>query len=445
MARVSYGRELLSWSLLPLMLSGLQGGTMAVFVKKTFVDIEGISVAQLNFAVGIVAASKAIGHLSSFFWASASHGKPKIRFLMWLQIFTAIVIGLMALAPRTVIGLWSVTGLCILAWMIWSGVMTLRTGVWRANYHHSYRARVAGKLATIDALTIALAGTIIGFSLDWDPRAYRILFPLLAVAGALGALAYRRVPFRRHRQHLDAERRTCVTKRPSLNPLVIAGVLAADAPFRAYMACMFALGLGNLMAYPLLAIVLTDQFSAGYGTSIAITTVIPLICVTLAIPFWSRRLERMHVTRFRAVHAWIFVSASTLMVLGVASHQIALLYLAAVATGIGWGGGVLAWNLGHQHFAPRARDAEYMSVHITLTGIRGFLGPLIAVQAYSWLAPSGWQAGAFAICLLVNVVGAIGFVIVAARMGPDDSRRGVTTVTTDERLKRPDLALSTVD
>lgn len=416
MARLSYQRELLSWTLLPLMLSGLQGGTIAVFVKKAFEGVEGVSPQQLNLAVGVIAASKAIGHLSSFLWASASHGRPKIRFIMWLQIITALFIGLIAFVPRTAVGLWSVAVLCIITWMIWCGVMTLRAGVWRANYQVSYRPTIAGKLSTVHALIVAGAGVAIGYCLDLNPMSYKIVFPVLAVCGVFGAWSYGRVPFRRKTQQLRAEKTSNHARGRAFHPSVIWHVVAHDRPYREYMICMFVMGIGNLMIHPILALVLTEKFNVGYQTGITIATVIPLVCMTLAIPFWTRKLESMHVTQFRAIHVWTFVSASALMTLGVATSQIAFLYLGAVATGVGWGGGVLAWNLGHQHFAPAARDTEYMGVHITLTGVRGFIGPIIAVLLYNWLVPYDWHVGVFLICLLMNVIGAVGFVIIARKM-----------------------------
>jgi MFS family permease len=410
MARLSYQRELLSWSLLPVMLAAMQGGTIAVFVKKTFAGIDSISATQLNFAVALVTAARAIGMLTSFLWAGVSRGRPKVRLISALQFATAIVIGLLAFAQRNAMGLWLVTGLSIVAWMIWTGVSTLRASVWRANYAYAYRPSVAGNLSIVYALIAATTGLVLGLSLDWNPDSYRIIFPILAAFGVAGALCYGLVPFRRETQQLTAERAAVVTGPRSP---AIARVLLEDRPFRAYMACMFTMGMGNLMIHPILAIVLSDQFQAGYITGIAITTVIPLLCMTLAIPFWSRRLQRMHVIEYRAVHVWTFTIAAALSIAGVATDQIGLLYLAAIAVGIGWGGGVLAWNLGHQHFAPRDRDAEYMGVHITLTGIRGFVGPLLAVGLYGLLAPFGLQVWVFVICLLMNVLGGLGFVALA--------------------------------
>ena len=171
------------------------------------------------------------------------------------------------------------------------------------------------------------------------------------------------------------------------------------------------------MLHPVLAIALADQFHVGYQEGIAITTVIPLICLTLAIPFWRRRLQRMHVIEFRSFHVWSFVVATSLVLLGTATRRIEWLYLGAMVVGFGWGGGALAWNLGHQHFASPDRDAEYMGVHVTLTGIRGVIGPILGVQIYVLLSRFGMQGSAllicFAICLAMNFTGAIGFVWLA--------------------------------
>ena len=434
MARLSYRREMTSWIFVPLMLGGLQGGTIAIFLKKTFADVEGISADELNLAVSVVAASKAMGHLVSFFWAGVSRGRRKVQFMFALQLITAGIVAAFAFAPRSSRGLWMVTGLSIAAWTIWSGFTTLRATVWRANYAGRCRPRIAGHIMTIDALLVAAAGLVIGLSLDLDPMTYRFIFPVLAIAGVVGSLLFRRIPFRRETRHIAAEREANSRSGPSISPMVVARVLSEDRWYRGYMACMFTMGFGNLMLHPVLAIALTDQFNVGYQAGIAIATVIPLVCLTFAIPFWGRRLARMHVIDFRAVHAWSFACVSTLVLAGVAMNQLGLLYAAAVVTGIGWGGGALAWNLGHQHFAPPHRDAEYMGVHITLTGIRGVIGPIFGVLLYTRLARSGQQTTAllicFTICLVMNIAGAFGFTLLSLQR-QRSLRRNNEAKTTD--------------
>jgi MFS family permease len=92
------------------------------------------------------------------------------------------------------------------------------------------------------------------------------------------------------------------------------------------------------------------------------------------------------------------------------AQQLWLFYVAGALMGVGFAGGSLAWNLGHQDFASPEQDGLYMSVHVTLNGIRGVISPFLAVGLYNWLAVSGHESWAFFGCFLVNVVGALGFV-----------------------------------
>ncbi len=190
-----------------------------------------------------------------------------------------------------------------------------------------------------------------GLCLDARPGSFRLLFPLIASFGIAGAIVYGRIPFRRERKQLATERATPASF-SSYSPLVIIKVLRQDPLYRGYMACMFVMGVGNLMIQPILAIVLEEQFHVSYITGIALATVIPLLSMTVCIPYWGRLLERTHVIDFRTTHVWVFAFVAVLDMIGMTTDRLEFFLFAAIAQGIGWGGGVLAWNLGHQHFAP---------------------------------------------------------------------------------------------
>jgi hypothetical protein len=133
-----------------------------------------------------------------------------------------------------------------------------------------------------------------------------------------------------------------------------------------------------------------------------------------AIPVWAKLLSRLHVISFRTVHSWTFVLASGLFLAAVETHVLPLLFVASATLGLGFAGGMLAWNLGHQHFAPPHRDAQYMSVHVMLTGLRGLAAPFLGVAIYTWLAARGHPGLVFAVSLGLNITGALGFLSLRA-------------------------------
>jgi hypothetical protein len=77
---------------------------------------------------------------------------------------------------------------------------------------------------------------------------------------------------------------------------------------------------------------------------------------------------------------------------------VGLFALYAMFAGTGQGGGTLAWNIGHLHFA-RTHEAEvYMGVHVSLTGLRGMFAPLLGtilwtrISWWTWLVALGLAA-----------------------------------------------------
>lgn len=420
MLRRNYARELTAWAFLPLMLAGIQAGTMGVVLKKGFEGVEGLGENTIDYAVGAIAASAAIGNLSSGLWSSLATGRRKVPFLTGLMIATTCCVVLMTFIPWTAFGAWMLVSLVVLGWIFWSGVVTIRTTVWRANYPDADRATVAGRIATVQVLVMALAGLLIGYALDRSMESIRLVFPLLAVFGVVGAMVYSRVRLRGQSRLARAERTGSASERASMNPLMILRVLGEDRRYAGYMACMMVFGFGNLMIGPTVTIILEDEFQTDYLVAILITTVIPLAIMPFAIPIWARLLGRMHVISFRAVHSWAFVTASLLFLIAVEFRLLPLLFVAAATLGIGFAGGMLAWNLGHQSFAPPHRDTQYMSVHVMLTGIRGLIAPFIGVLIYTSFAQAGHPGLTFAVSLGLNILGALGFLLLRRQLRRDD-------------------------
>lgn len=420
MQRANYARELLSWALLPMMLGAIEGGTISVLVKKAWTDVPGVPPGVLDFAVALVSAAPNFANLTSFLWARLGAGRDKIRFIAGIQVVTCLCVGAVALMPVNAWGLLGTCFLVLVARVCWTGVITARTAVWRQNYPKESRASIAGKMATMQSVMLALAGWIVGAGMDLSPGAFHVVFPVLAVLGLWGNQIFRRIRLRGATRLARAERATGGPVRLSANPAHGAraagealrtnwDVLVRDREYRRFMTWMFVFGLGNLMIGAPQAIFLEDRLHATYLQAILATTVVPLIVMPLAIPLWARLLDRAHIVRFRAIHGWSFVAAAGVMWVAAIAQQLWLFYVAGALMGVGFAGGSLAWNLGHQDFATPEQDGLYMSVHVTLNGIRGVIAPFVAVGLYAWLGTHGLETWAFFACFLVNVLGVLGF------------------------------------
>ncbi len=420
LSRGHYLRELPAWAFLPIMIGAVEGGVVGVVANNAFADH--VPKIALEYAVATLAGAGAFANILSFAWARWAHGRNKIRFLVALMLAVCVMVGMIAAAPLNTAGLVLLVAGVVGARVCWSGVAMLRSTVWRANYPRADRARIAGKFATIQSVMTVTIALLIASVMEKNEHLFRFIYPAAAGLGAIGAIFYSRMRVRGHRALLLAELDAPLTQRPSFNPRGVLRVLADDRRYRRFMTSQFVFGVGNMMTMAPIILVVKDVFGLGYLGGILITSIIPFACMTFAISGWSRFMDRMHIIQFRAMHSWVFVVTAALLAVATLTQTAALLFGAAALRGIAFGGGVLAWNLGHHDFAPPHRASEYMAVHVTLTGLRGLIAPFLGVSLYRLLEANGFNGGwTFGVCLVLSAIGAFGFVLMwRQERGGDD-------------------------
>jgi hypothetical protein len=409
--KTQHTRELIAWAFLPMMMGAIEGGVVGVLTKRMFDGVVDDSI--LDWSVASLAAAQGFASISSFLWAAFSHGRHKIRFITALKIACVILVGAVSFVPQSPCGL-AILLFCVIGTRVcYTGIVTLRTTVWQANHPRASRAFVAGRIATVQALVLAAVGFGVGEAMDLNEQAIRWVYPVAASFGILGAWIYSKIRVEGHREILQDERKS--PQLVSFFPWKTLHLLFEDTQFAMYMACQFIFGVGNLMLTAPLVIILSEQFELTYLGEILIISTIPILMIPLSTLFWAKLLRRMHVLSFRSIHSWFFVASSICIGMSIATHSIAGLWVGAAIRGIGFGGGVLAWNLGHQDYAPVEQSARYMGLHVTLTGIRGLLAPAFGMALYSILMSKGYQAGplVFYVGAMLSAIGGIGFILLA--------------------------------
>jgi len=423
MAAALVPRELTNWSLTSITLGVLEGGLLGVIVKNQFDDVA--SPAAVNLAVAIVAGAPSFTNLSSFLFSSWSSGRDKLKIMSRLMHLMGVSTLLMALPVANIIGLVLFCLLAVVARTAWSGILTLRASVWRANYPRDWRAQITAKLVRLSSLLVAAVAALVGFMLDWRDDFYRICFVLAGICSMIAAHIYSKARIRRHRQLLASERAIKVVGRRHSSLAVFGEVLRGDRDFRNYMSCMMVFGGANLMVIPMLVVMLNEQFSLSQWQQVVITSSIPLVIMCFAVPRWARLLDRKHIFAYRALHSWYYVLSYVFFALSLGIGNAWLLWPAAMLLGGANAGGHLGWNLGHNDFTSDANAAQYMAVHVTLTGFRGIFMPLAGIGFYQWLLHH-WPAmapQALLLPLFLSIAGAIWFVFLNAehskRVVPD--------------------------
>ncbi|MBU0717236.1 MAG: MFS transporter [Planctomycetes bacterium] len=407
-------KQLVPWSI----LAGLVEGQFAsVVVSKTFHGSE--------LQIAIASATPLASMLSSLIWGMLCIGRPKIRLATLFTAGTALCAGLVGAIPATRSGaIWFICQMAA-AQVVLAGVVTVRSAFWKSNYPREVRGQIAARLQgvrfVVSVVTVLAAAAIC----DRNPGSYRFIYPVAAVFGIAGIGMLRRIHIRGERSELGRHQGSSPDEgvRPGyiepyavtalLSPGHVLGqmyrVLHDDRRFLRYCMAQLLIGVGNLITISIIVLVVTRDLQLGDRWGFWISTVLimalPRLVMLGSFRRWGELFDRVGVVQFRVVNVWWWILT---LALGMAATvtvvtpgpfgasrflaAVGLFALRAFTQGLGYGGGALAWNLGHLHFARPEQAEVYMGIHVSLTGLRALVAPIGGMWLWQAFQAWGWPA-----------------------------------------------------
>jgi hypothetical protein len=428
LARRNYYHELQHMFFWSILAGLLEGQFAAVVVAKTFHGNETM--------IAVATATPTAANLFSVVWGLLCVGRPKIRLALGFALGAILCAAGVFAVPATPAGavwfLLQVSG----AQVFLAGVITVRSAIWKSNYPSSDRGRITARLQGVRFVMSVLTALVAARLADRDPHSYAYVYPAAAVCGTISVILLARVRIRGERREL--RRRNSIASNDSgdragagtdtesrllephslaalLSPGHVLGqmvrVLRNDRRYCKYCLAQMCTGLSHLMTVSIVVAVVTRDLvpgdAHGYWTCMILLDALPKLVMLGSLGRWGRVFDRMGVLGMRTLNmlCWTtsiafgmagdlftvdpFATGPTLFLLGMTFFA-----LRAFATGLGQGGGAVAWYIGHLHFA-RPEDAEvYMGIHVSLTGFRGLVAPLAGM----WLWRSiGWPVWVIAL------------------------------------------------
>jgi hypothetical protein len=425
MTRPNYAAEMRHISLWGVFANLVDGSFSSIVVAKTF---------HVPLLIPVVWATPMLANLVTFLWGIVIRGQPKVRTFVVLAICAVLSAASIALTPSDwhPWGGWVFAAQVAVARIFLSGLVTVRTSIWKSNYPRSHRAQIAGRIQTLSALLMLVVGAIVSLLFDQHAEYYRLVYPLIAVIGVLALIPLRRIRVRgersdlRHlRSRLAPEERDSRWARFRRSLAEASSILKRDPGFARYCTAQYLLGSANLMVDPVLTIFLTQTSSLalGYFGTYLLMEQIPTVLALVTIARWAPLFDRVGVLRFRVLNtafwllSFVLVTAALLSwqtpLAGMATLCMAVLVAGRVINGVARGGGAIAWNLGHLHFAGEHDADLYMGIHVALTGLRGLIMSFVGTIAYKF-------CGAWA--LLLGVALACAALVAFRRLARNDSR-----------------------
>lgn len=272
----------------------------------------------------------------------------------------------------------------------------------RHLYPDTSRGRIFATLSAVSMLLTAAGGYAVGVMLDVDPDSFRWYMPLAAVLQGVGVAIFWRLAHRsgllRSRPGRDVAAASVL--RRVIDPVVhMRQVLREDRVFYRYEASYMTYGVGWMICYALLPLLVTNRLGLNYEQVARSTHVAYLVVLVAALFPCGMLMDRLGAARTSAI------SFAALMVypigLAFADNAIHLAVVSAIY-GLAHSGTHLGWTLGPVSLAPsQEKVPQYVAIHATLVGLRGAvfqgLGVLIYRLTGSFAVPLVMAAAAFAL------------------------------------------------
>jgi hypothetical protein len=253
----------------------------------------------------------------------------------------------------------------IIAYICRSALLPFITDVYADNYPSERRGAFFSKPLLLSVGIAALSGFIGSFILERDIGHYPIIFTFLGFCAFFKAIAIYNMPSKQMDQS------------PHENPFGNMKYTWQDRSFGYVLLTWFIMGFANLWTLPLRVDYITSPKWGIEGSAIFVAMIITIIPETLRmlfIPFWARLFDKMNFVILRMILNLTF-GAGVLMFFVTSNPWV--IGSGSALIGIAFAGGSIAWNLWVIKYAPPGKTGPYMSVHVSLTGIRGTLGPII--------------------------------------------------------------------
>ncbi|MEO0795220.1 MAG: MFS transporter [Verrucomicrobiota bacterium] len=288
-----------------------------------------------------------------------------------------VLAGAMLLAASSAGSLYWFAALFVVANIISAQQAPLMAETYAINYESRQRGKRVSTVIMIIAFSSVLfsaaGGWLLDTNFDWFPG----ILIAMAVACFINAFWVRKIPSKPLASH------------EVRNPLRNFSLIWSDKVFGWLLGAKMLMGLANFMTLPIRVEVLADP---RYGINasneqVALATVIlPSIAKIVSSKFWGALFDRWNYIPWRiAVNACFIVG----ILLFFTGSSLPVIYLGALLVGFGMGGSLISWNLWITKIVDSDKVSAYMSVHTTLTGIRGILAPFLGYVVLLFLAPTG--------------------------------------------------------
>lgn len=258
-----------------------------------------------------------------------------------------------------------------------------QNSIYQRNIEPRRRSKVYGYTISLSMLVAVSFTFVAGRWLDMNENAFRWILAITAVAGFTASLLLSLIRIQEPENSgiIQPLLWKDVVRDPVRRSL---SLLKENKPFASFERSFSIYGMGFIMIQPVLPIFLVDMLKLSYTGNFVAKGIISQIPLLLLSPYLGKWHDKLHPFRFIGVFFGVLALFPLMIILSALTLKwhllsVILVYLAYVIFGLAMVGVNIAWNMSSIFFAGSEDASMYQSVHVTMTGIRGVIAPLLGL------------------------------------------------------------------
>lgn len=345
-----------------------------------------------------VTAAPTVLFVTGIFWNDVFR---RVRLGRYLWIFWLVTCAPLCLAPF-IQNYWHMLAIHLVVCIGIAGYHPAAGELLKHLYPDVSRGRIFSLLSGSNMLFNAAGGYAIGVFLDKSPDAFRWYMPLAAILQGVGILIFWLLA---HRSGLVRDRVLAIRDASAgwiasaIAPIGhMRQVLREDRVFYRYEAAYMTYGVGWMICFALLPLILTNKLHLDYEAVARSTHVAYLLALVAALFPCGLMMDRLGAARTSGISFIALMFYPIGLMLARDATEMAIV---SAIYGLAHSGTHLGWTLGPVSLAPTpAKVPQYVAIHATLVGLRGAVFQGVGVALYtmtkSFIWPLVFAAIAFA-------------------------------------------------
>lgn len=253
--------------------------------------------------------------------------------------------------------------------------------IFQKNIKETRRARVFGYTMSLGMLVSVLFTYGAGRLLDINELSFRWILIATGFCGFISCAVLSLIRIQEPSENRDCPR--IQWRKQLFDPIRnTLELLKKNKPFAAFERSFSIYGMGFIMMQPIIPIYLVDKLHLSYTSNFLAKGVLSQVGMLFLSPLIGKIHDRMHPFKFISrsfallmIFPLLFISSE--LWIGTGVWPVVIVFVSYFIFGVAMTAVNVAWNMGSIFFAGKEDASIYQSVHVTMTGIRGLIAPVL--------------------------------------------------------------------